>query len=218
MKYFIYETTNLINQKKYRGAHSTNDMDDGYLGSGKLLKKAIDKYGIENFKREILCEFDNAESMYQAENLLVNKLWVDRDDTYNLKVGGEGGWDYINKNRLYDTPEVNKKRSNSVRLAHIEGRYDYSKLIEFNKSRKGTTWSKHTEASRLKLSMNNGMKLSNEEVERRRNIILTSCIDFSKFGWCSKVSKLLGMKVQKVSGCMKKYMNEFYTEKCFKSK
>ena len=43
MYYFIYETTNHENGKKYRGRHQTNDLNDGYLGSGTYLKKAIEK-------------------------------------------------------------------------------------------------------------------------------------------------------------------------------
>lgn len=53
--YYIYRTTNLINGKTYIGQHETSDMlNDSYIGSGKLIKRAIKKYGKENFKNEIL--------------------------------------------------------------------------------------------------------------------------------------------------------------------
>lgn len=44
MFFVIYETVNIINGKKYRGCHVTEDLDDGYLGSGVLFKKALKKY------------------------------------------------------------------------------------------------------------------------------------------------------------------------------
>ena len=48
--YYVYLTTNLINGKKYIGQHY-GELDDYYLGSGSILKKAILKYGRKNFKK-----------------------------------------------------------------------------------------------------------------------------------------------------------------------
>jgi len=59
-------------------------------------------------------------------------------------------------------------------------------------------------------------KLSNEVIETRNKLILNSDIDFSKFGWVGKVSKLINFPPQKVNKYMKKYLADFYNESCFK--
>ena len=72
MNYIVYKTTNLINGKIYVGVHRTNpDIFDGYIGCGvskkdqkkkiKGFPKAVQKYGYENFKREILFIFPDTE-------------------------------------------------------------------------------------------------------------------------------------------------------------
>jgi group I intron endonuclease len=100
MIYYIYQITNLVNNKIYIGARKSKSLDDGYMGSGKYIKRAINKYGLENFKKEILNVYDNPVDMYNREAELVNEEFLKREDIYNLKLGGEGGWDYLNNSGL----------------------------------------------------------------------------------------------------------------------
>ena len=93
MFYTIYKITNKINNKYYIGMHQTSNLDDGYMGSGKLIKRAIQKYSIENFTKEILHVFDNEEDMKNKEKELV----VINEMSYNLCDGGHGGFGYINQ-------------------------------------------------------------------------------------------------------------------------
>lgn len=98
MKFYgIYKTTNKVNGMMYIGQHITDDIDDGYLGSGTYLQNAINKYGKEAFEKEWLEFAENAEELNYLERMYVNEEWLARPDTYNLILGGTGGWDYINK-------------------------------------------------------------------------------------------------------------------------
>lgn len=98
MFYTTYKITNNIDGRIYVGVHKTENIHDSYMGSSKTLKSDILKYGIENFTKEILFIFDNPEEMYLKEVEIVNEEFVANNNTYNLKPGGQGCWDYINNN------------------------------------------------------------------------------------------------------------------------
>ena len=68
MKHIVYQITNRINGKIYIGAHSTENINDSYMGSGIAIRNAQKKYGIENFTKEILHIFDTPELMFEKEN------------------------------------------------------------------------------------------------------------------------------------------------------
>jgi hypothetical protein len=91
MFYYLYLITNLINNKIYIGVHKTKNMNDGYMGSGKVIRRAIAKYGSENFSKQVLEVFDNELYMFSKEAELVSDEFLARDDVYNLRRGGSGG-------------------------------------------------------------------------------------------------------------------------------
>jgi hypothetical protein len=94
--YLIYRIDNLINGKYYIGYHETHNIDDKYMGSGKYINRAVNKHGVSNFSKTILFNAFDRDSMKWAEGVLVTKFEVDNPMCYNLKVGGEGGFDHIN--------------------------------------------------------------------------------------------------------------------------
>ena len=98
--------------------HKTDDLDDGYLGSGTYFRRALEKYGEENFEREILEYCNSDEEMHSAEARYITEDVVNDKSSYNLKLGGYGGWDYINKNLLTD--EERKRRGKLSRVVFKE--------------------------------------------------------------------------------------------------
>lgn len=100
--YLIYKITNLITSKYYIGAHETYDINDGYMGSGLYIKRAIKKYGVENFQKEILAQYSSSEEMFLMEAELVEL----HEMSYNIMPGGCGGWSYA-RSKL--TPEIYEK-------------------------------------------------------------------------------------------------------------
>lgn len=105
-KYIVYKTTNLINNKIYIGVHKTRDPEtfDGYLGCGVLTTQpytyqnaktafqyAVKKYGPKNFVRHTIQVFDTEDEAFALEEEIVNEKFLEREDVYNMILGGKGG-------------------------------------------------------------------------------------------------------------------------------
>ena len=93
MNHYVYIITNLINRKKYIGKRSCScPIDkDRYMGSGTLLKKAQKKYGIENFKKDILLICESEEQAYEEEQEAIELAGaVESPQYYNITHGGLG--------------------------------------------------------------------------------------------------------------------------------
>lgn len=136
MFYYVYQITNLVNAKIYVGVHKSKSLNDGYMGSGKIIKNAIEKYGISNFKKDILEFFETSEAMYAKEKEIVTDEFLLREDTYNLRRGGTGGFDYIistnnhisvhNKGKIQSREQI-EKRINTTKRRYESGDLDHIK-------------------------------------------------------------------------------------------
>ena len=159
----IYKTTNLINNLIYVGQHKTS-ADDGYLGSGSLLKLAIKEFGKENFKREILehCTsgLDNRERFWIAE-LHSNDPAIG----YNRTVGGQIGWNTgipLSKNQKLKLSETR------IKLGLASGKnnpmYGVSLYGELN----GMYKKHHSEETKNKMSqLKTGYKRTEESKKKQ---------------------------------------------------
>lgn len=110
---YIYKITNLTNGKIYIGKHSTDNLDDGYFGSGKIIKQSIQKYGIENFEKEIIAFCYTQDELNRQECFYIRDFnSMDSSVGYNLTKGGDGMLG------LVKTEEHRKKISESHRGKH----------------------------------------------------------------------------------------------------
>lgn len=92
--HYFYKITNLINGKFYFGIRTTSlcpENDFTYMGSGKLIKAAIEKYGKENFTKEIIANYPTRQLVCEHERSVVTIELIDDPMCYNLRTGGEGG-------------------------------------------------------------------------------------------------------------------------------
>lgn len=140
---YIYLTTNLLNNRMYIGKHKSDIYDKSYYGSGKILLQAIAKYGIDNFKNEILYIANDEDELNNKEieyiDFYRNKFGK---LLYNIAIGGNGGDTFSNKTEnekeafVKTMTNINRKRCNSSEFrnkASLRMKKRYSNESERNK-------------------------------------------------------------------------------------
>ena len=148
---YIYKIANNINGKIYIGKHSTNNLNDGYMGSGKKLGLAKNKYGIENFTKEYLAFCDTEEKLNYLEKYYIRKYKAQNPEIgYNLTAGGDGITGLFGiKNPMYGVHRYGKD-------APMYGKHfsDEGKQKQRDSHKGKETWMKgkhHTEDAKEKL-------------------------------------------------------------------
>lgn len=163
MFHTVYKITNLINQKIYIGAHSTTDINDDYMGSGNAILNAIKKHGLENFRKEIIFVYDTSEEMYSKEKEIVTEEFCNRDDNYNIRIGGIGGFNHYNgtdkhKRSAREGGIAAAKKTNEFVKQQRENNTEWwqkrkKQITEQNNKRKGlgicNGWKNYTESERI---------------------------------------------------------------------
>lgn len=263
---YFYKITNNINGHYYYGIHSTDDLNDDYMGSGTRLHYAYKKYGKENFTKEILKFFDTYEDACEYESIIVNETLLKDDSCYNIKLGGLGGspnmltaidnngktyyvfkdddrlksgelhFIWVGRERTKESRDrirnsTTNKESPAKRIfVNKDGVFKYvlrenvDKLLQEGWELGRPKYKPEMNREERKKKRENEQKIKQNKKDKKNSIILekihiieNSGIDFSKFGWVTKVSKLTGILVPKVNIFMKKYMPDFY-KNCFVKK
>jgi len=162
--HIIYKTTCLITERFYIGMHSTDNLDDGYKGSGKRLRRSINKHGEDNHVTEILETLPNRKALAAREKEIINREFLEDPQCMNINTGGEGG--FVSTEGHYE---------NMLNLAHIAFRDKLKNDPEFSKKFKEACSErniKRSKAGNLKSFLEaydwKGKKHSSETIEKMK--------------------------------------------------
>ena len=154
---YIYVTTNLVNGKRYIGQRTWSEpyKEDKYIGSGKILKKAIEKYGRDSFSKEIIDWANSKEELDQLEKFWIKHFDANHSsDFYNILSGGQGcaGLKWTDEQRA-QASQRNKGENNPM----------YGKGYKLTGEHNGMYGKCHSEKTRKK------MRESHKDVSGKNN-------------------------------------------------
>lgn len=164
---YIYKTTNLLNGKIYIGQHKSENYDSSYYGSGKLIKRSIEKYGIENFSNTVLCFCDSKEELDKAEKQLIRQ-YDSRNPKigYNISFGGDGGDTFTGLPAEEKQIRIENLKTNSY-FANLTQEQDKVMRSKSWETRRKNGNDKFSEESKKKMSASHkGKKPTEEQIQK----------------------------------------------------
>jgi len=192
--HFIYKTTCLLNDKYYYGMHSTDNLNDGYYGSGRRLKRSLNKHGKENHQVEFLEFLPNRKLLIGREKQIINLNEIAKEDCMNLVIGGSGGIP-LNLN-IEEFHRLGGKASGKIHAEKLKNDSEYKKkhvtnlINRIKKARLtkkcGCDWSnrKHTDEEKRKIGNKNSMKQKGERNSQYGTCWINNGVE------CKKIKKV----------------------------
>jgi group I intron endonuclease len=164
--HYIYQITNKTNGHIYIGVRQSTvypEDDIDYMGSGVHIRRAILKYGLANFEKTIISTHESRELSLAAEASIVTLEFVLRDDTYNLRLGGQGG---SIKGTISEETRQKMSKSLKGKIISDDHKETLSKLLKGKPGR--NTGKTHTTEARQKMSISN--KGKSRSIQARQNM------------------------------------------------
>ena len=184
---YVYKTTNLINGKIYVGQHKSQVFDEKYFGSGFILKRAISKYGIDNFRCEILQIYETKEDLESGEI-----YWISKLDSCNSKIGynrSYGGYtpryhgenhpmygrhhtaESKEKNRISHTGKKQSVETIEKRISTLRGKpLSEEHKAKISEANKGKPYCGLTEDGRRRISEASKSRVVTEETRKKLSV------------------------------------------------
>jgi group I intron endonuclease len=170
---YNYVTTNIVNNKKYVGMHSAVNVNNYYLGSGVLLKKAIKKYGKENFKKDILCICESKEIAHENEKKYIEQYNSTQPNGYNIHPNGGLGLNDYHTDESLEKMSINRsgKPAWNKGIKHTD--VAIQKMIAAKAKYKGKSGHKHTEEFKRDVAKRNSERIITDVTreKRRQNML-----------------------------------------------
>jgi len=191
--HYIYKTVCKVTGKFYIGMHSTDDLEDGYKGSGKRLWYSIRKHRIENHSTEILEFLQSREELRNREAEIVNESLLKDKACLNLTLGGSGDWYHVNATGKHNNKNNHRKTGNigwkeQAYKSQAPFKEAVSKGLKKYYSENKNWWfgKKHSEEAKKKISE---IHLANGHQKGERN---------SQFGtrWISNLETLQSKRIK----------------------
>ena len=208
--HFIYKTTCVLTNNFYIGMHSTNDINDGYLGSGVLLLKSIKKYGRDSHVMEVLEYCYSRHELECRERQMVNEDLLSDEKCLNLRLGGEGGYG------IKHSDETKLKMSISRRGKKLTEDHK-KKVAEGNKGKivSAETRKKQSD-NKKKMSDEYRAKLSDAKIGNSNRPTKQISMDGVMYTSIADASRITGIKLgtiwHRLRSSSDKFKNTFYVD------